>query len=185
MFIFSSQATEFEGCGAVQSLWHDTDGYLCVIYPRNSRAFVLQSLLHKHELSATTIAARSMRYLGPGLAEPGHHECSSRKGALKLWECQLHVCLSDSCDSLSETPGWLTVWAQPNEVSSECRIPSRTVNNTRDLVSQEFREWDWSIQQGNGFLAGMVLTRGRRFEHAQQPHHNYVLSKLAGNNTIQ
>ena len=41
-------------------------------------------------------------------------------------------------------------------------------------------EQDWSIQHGNSYLAkGVVLTCGTPFEHMQQPHHTYVLSKLS------
>ena len=42
------------------------------------------------------------------------------------------------------------------------------------------------IQHGNDYLAeGVDLNQGVQLEHVQQAHHNYVLSKLAGNNTLQ
>ena len=58
VFLLSSIATESEGCGLVHSLWHalcaDIDRSSGVIYPRNSRVFMLHSFLEFYELSATT-----------------------------------------------------------------------------------------------------------------------------------
>ena len=59
--LLSSIATESEGRGLVHSLYHEAmhrHGQVssCIVYPRNSRAFVLHSLQHrcKCKLSATT-----------------------------------------------------------------------------------------------------------------------------------
>ena len=152
---------------------------------------MLHSFLHKHELSVTINGSRLMsvdrRWVGdtcaPGLAEPYHHKCSS------FWQCKFCTETYNHSCSISEAPGcWQYGLSQLKSVPSVGYLTGPQTKHVTSivLVSQEFSErqseiatWQWLLSRRCGFNLGCIPLK-----HAQQPHHKYALSKLAGNVTI-
>ena len=136
------------------SLCADTDKYLRLVYPRNSRVFVLYSL---SQLSATT---NSMTYLRPWSAEPDH-EHSSNLTVSAMFVLNLAIIaivilrlLANSANSMGSAK-----WSQL------VTFNLRMTNNTGNLITQNFNEseqaqrstcstWQWLLSRRRGLTCG-------------------------------
>ena len=120
----------------------------------------------------------------PGLAEPEHHEHSSRNGRSSALTVSVMFVLNLVIVAVArpKAPGWLCRQYGLSQLKS---VPSVGYLHGRQTTLVRRGESNIrSIQYGNDYLAeGVVLTFGA---HAQQPPvPMYVQSKHSGNNTLQ